>query len=837
MRPTEHYDNAAREYRQLRKAGGLARTGTPIPEPAVAATVHDQYVPQGMLCIGSASGACPEWIGIDAPILRDRDSDADDETGDLGQTGSGLDERLYYLTDAHMNVTAVTNTTGAVVERYHYDPYPNGRYVHHTYGDGDANDVLSRVAAIRNDNAGSPGATVFAAYSYDGAGRVVVEDYAQPDVRLDLVDLAAWAATPGTYAGLDRFGRIKQQWWRDYGAAADVDKLAYGYDRNSNRLYRENVVSGSQGTPVHLDELYHYDRLNRLQDANRGDLNANHNAVSSTSLRQTWTLDDLGNWSAFQTDTDGNAPWGLDHSREHNQANEIADTSGNGDAIETTTGTDWANPAHDARGNMTTMPDPNDPANAYTCTYDAWNRLVKVADGATTVAEYRYDGLHRRIARLVPDGQNWDRTDFYYTRSWQVIEQRFANAQADKDAVATAAKYQYVWSLRYIDACILRDEDKDADGDCTDAEGAGGSERLYYASGANMEVTAVVNASGAVQERYTYTPYGQVTRYNPDWSDEVTWANSRHNEILFCGYRYDGESGLYDVRYRMYHPALGRWIQRDPLGYADGMGFQEYVGSGPLTHVDPVGLWRATISVASRPYVEPALRETRAGGQVHVCFRVVGGCMELDFASKEQKRRWQLNTWVEIVYVVTLKPKTLKKDRLFANDGGKKLPLWQWVYGHEQRHIIKGTQYMMYLKKIPGTRHPDLPLAHKDMKYPTGILAGWETESKQEGKVDRPTIYWSEASCKRGLNGVKRAVLAGIKRTALWGFQHPADPPNYTPDGDDRSDKYDKAKAAGHPEYRGLYRPIGTVTKPDETSLREAYPASDGWDCSSVFRD
>jgi len=50
--------------------------------------------------------------------------------------------------------------------------YPNGRYVHTTYGDGDANDVLSRVAAIRNDNAGSPGATVFAAYSYDGAGRV-----------------------------------------------------------------------------------------------------------------------------------------------------------------------------------------------------------------------------------------------------------------------------------------------------------------------------------------------------------------------------------------------------------------------------------------------------------------------------------------------------------------------------------------------------------------------------------------------------------------------------------------------------------------------------------------
>jgi len=227
---------------------------------------------------------------------------------------------------------------------------------------------------------------------------------------------------------------------------------------------------------------------------------------------------------------------------------------------------------------------------------------VKVASGATTVAEYRYDpdaSGHRRIARLVPDGANWDRTDFYYTRSpalrslggggWQVVEERFADAQADKDAVATTAKYQYVWSLRYIDACILRDEDKDADGDCTDAEGAGGSERLYYASGANMEVTAVVSTSGTVQERYTYTPYGQPTIHDDDWSDTKTWDNSKKNEIRFCGYHYDGESGLYHVRYRMYHPTLGRWVQRDPLRYVDGMHASAYVVGAPTHFVDPSG--------------------------------------------------------------------------------------------------------------------------------------------------------------------------------------------------------------------------------------------------------
>jgi len=43
-------------------------------------------------------------------------------------------------------------------------------------------------------------------------------------------------------------------------------------------------------------------------------------------------------------------------------------------------------------------------------TYDAWNRLVKVQDDDggepdDTIAEYRYDGLHRRIAKIVPYGK------------------------------------------------------------------------------------------------------------------------------------------------------------------------------------------------------------------------------------------------------------------------------------------------------------------------------------------------------------------------------------------------------------------------------------------------
>jgi hypothetical protein len=47
-------------------------------------------------------------------VLRDKNTDQDDLCDD---------ERLYYLTDANMNVTCLTDTGGYAVERYVYDPY------------------------------------------------------------------------------------------------------------------------------------------------------------------------------------------------------------------------------------------------------------------------------------------------------------------------------------------------------------------------------------------------------------------------------------------------------------------------------------------------------------------------------------------------------------------------------------------------------------------------------------------------------------------------------------------------------------------------------------------
>jgi hypothetical protein len=64
--------------------------------------------------------------------------------------------------------------------------------------------------------------------------------------------------------------------------------------------------------------------LHRVTDFERGDLNANKDAITGTPVReQAWTLQDIGNWTDFDTkDSDGDyiRPY---EDRTHNTTNEI----------------------------------------------------------------------------------------------------------------------------------------------------------------------------------------------------------------------------------------------------------------------------------------------------------------------------------------------------------------------------------------------------------------------------------------------------------------------------------------------------------------------------------
>ena len=373
--------------------------------------------------------------------------------------------------------------------------YPNARLVHLTYSSsGSAADAMNRVDAINEDSGGSPG-TALSQYTYLGGGRIVVEDYLQPDVKLNYD-----SGTAGEYAGLDRFGRVVDQLWYDYGASADRDRFTYGYDRDSSRLYRENTLVAAK------DEHYSYDDVNRLATFDRGDLNVGKDAISGTPVKEEdWGLDMTGNWSDFLQKTSGSTD--LDQDRTHNTVNEIT-------AISESVGTAWVDPVQDKAGNMTTLPKPSSPATGLTCKWDAWNHLVEVKQGATVVGRYEYDGLARRVKKHLdsqspasPNGID-AYIHYFYNGAWQVLETRRSTTE-NTGPESLQPQYQYVWSQRYIDAPVLRDENTDADSLCDDA-------RVYYLDDANFNVTTLVDTGGDAIERYVYTPYGVLTIYDAD---------------------------------------------------------------------------------------------------------------------------------------------------------------------------------------------------------------------------------------------------------------------------------------------------------------------------------
>ncbi|RLC60561.1 MAG: hypothetical protein DRI01_10040, partial [Chloroflexi bacterium] len=294
-----------------------------------------------------------------------------------------------------------------------------------------------------------------------------------------------------------------------------------------------------------------------------------------------WSLQHVGNWSSVVSKTSGadDSPY---ETRTHNTVNEIAAIDPQGAVGQFTVVSDDA-------GNLSELPDRTDPTDK--CdrfTYDYRNRLIKVEhtddyDGNpptwSVVVEYEYDGLNRRVKKDLPGGG----TDVIYLYDgWRCIEER------ELDGGTWEARRQYVYGGRYIDEVLLFDKDTDDDGDCNDA---GGSTRYLYCQNNNYNVVALTDKDGVVVEKVKYDPYGTPTCIRTSDSREQT-ASHYGNPYLVQGRRYDSESGLYYFRHRYLSPTLGRFMQRDPIGYADGMNLYEILHSTPLALSDPYGLYR-----------------------------------------------------------------------------------------------------------------------------------------------------------------------------------------------------------------------------------------------------
>ncbi|PQO43816.1 RHS repeat domain-containing protein [Blastopirellula marina] len=458
-------------------------------------------------------------------------------------------------TDGSANTIRLTSMT-----------YPNGRVLTYDYGAASGvNDSVSRIASLVDDDGSS---THLVDYSYLGLRSFVIADYKRPETKWTLAELSG-ANDPDTgdiYSGLDRFGRVKDNRWYDYGSSSDTDRIKYGYDRRSNRIWRQNVVADALSKP--FDELYDYDDVYRLKEMSRGMLNANKDAISSESFAQCWSLDETGNWKKFLEDSNGDGTWDLNQGRAANQVNEITN-------ITETTGPSWATPTYNPAGNMSTIPQPNNLTSSYVATWDAWNRLVKLIDGANTVAGYEYDGAKRCvIVKTFLSGSLNETRHVYFTdpAKWQAIEVRVNSSSVPHS--------RHVWGLRYIDDLVLRDRDTDGN-DSLD-------ERLYAMQDANWNVTVLTNVTGDVQQRFVYCLFGQSEALSQDFTHYM--GADLYWQYQFTAREIDLNTGLQVNRNRYFHQQIGGWCSRDPLRYSDGM--NQYSASFVPNYVDPMGLFR-----------------------------------------------------------------------------------------------------------------------------------------------------------------------------------------------------------------------------------------------------
>jgi RHS repeat-associated protein len=431
--------------------------------------------------------------------------------------------------------------------------YPDGTQVNVNYAGLDS--AMSRITSLSGAKASDGTSVVLEAIKYLGASTVVERSRPEVNVNLTLVNPTGAAGPAGDkYQGLDLFGRVADQnWVLGTGVSAvSVDRTQYSHDRNSNRATATNALNAA------FNETYTHDALNQLETFERG-------AAGSPTDTQDWQFDALGNWTTNTID-------GVAENRTANAQNELTDVGG-------------AALTYSPTGNLTTD------AEGRTLEYDAWNRLIRVtsADGLTWT-EYTYNGLNHRIVEAV-SGPFASTRDLYYSLGWQVLEERVRDGMGEIPATADT---RYVWSPVYIDAMIARDRNADSD----TGTGTGGLEqRIYAIQDANWNTTAIVAASGVlgvatgnVVYRFVYSPYGASETLTASWTTPAsplvtTW---RH---LFQGLKFTEATGLAYVRNRDYSATLGRFIERDPIGFTAGdNNWYRMVRNAPTTWTDPSGL-------------------------------------------------------------------------------------------------------------------------------------------------------------------------------------------------------------------------------------------------------
>jgi RHS repeat-associated protein len=136
--------------------------------------------------------------------------------------------------------------------------------------------------------------------------------------------------------------------------------------------------------------------------------------------------------------------------------------------------------------------------------------------------------------------------------------------------------------------------------------------------GANTTL-AQTDGTGAVRETYAYDTFGVASRFAANGTTPE--ATSPFGLAPRFGGHRALASGLYAARARTYDPRLGRFLERDPLGYVDGSCLYTYTHHDPVNFVDPTGevglLLGLAVAAGVGLLVGAGMNAVRQGIQIH----------------------------------------------------------------------------------------------------------------------------------------------------------------------------------------------------------------------------
>jgi len=367
-------------------------------------------------------------------------------------------------------------------------------------------------------------------YTYDASGNMTKRQAPWMGIN-DSVNVIKWDGT-NQYDALNR-----PCMWENTGAGdAPFARSWYQYDS------LDRVTATVRDEQSGKGERYGYDATNQLTSVSYNADNVWNGYPQNATRTVTYSLDALNRESVTENGTvTGYSPNAL------NQYQSFNGTTYN----------------YDDKFNLREAPN-------WWGVFDASGRLTEAGHGGG-VGYLTYDGLGRCVRRTFNPPGGGSNTVIYVYDGWNPIVEfdGAGNLQACNIYGATADEILGRW-----------------------VSGVG---NFSYHSDKNGNIYALMDSSGNVVEKYTYDAFGQPTI--TDWygnphlnagGEPQSWYGNR---FMFQGREYLSELGIYDYRFRYYQPQLGRFLQKDPIGFGGGdANLFRFCGGDPVNRRDPMGL-------------------------------------------------------------------------------------------------------------------------------------------------------------------------------------------------------------------------------------------------------